>query len=116
MRGDGRRAGAAGICWHRQVGAIWDPATGQELRRLEGHTDIVNGVRAVTVGGPELLASASLGPHSWLWNLDAGLCLVSIPVHHLAIAVVQISDLIVIGHSGGLLGIDVATPDGGNQG
>ncbi len=87
---------------------IWDPATGEELRRLEGHTDIPFGLCTVTVGGQELLASTGLDRTLRLWDLTAGLCLMSVPVHHLPLAVVQISDLIVIGLSAGLLGIDVA--------
>jgi hypothetical protein len=86
---------------------LWDPATGQELRRLEGHTDVVIRVCAVTVGGRQLLASASIDRTVRLWNLDVGLSLVSIPVHHVPLAVAQTSGLIVIGLSAGLLGIDV---------
>jgi len=38
---------------------IWDPATGTQLKLLEGHGAAVRGVCSVTVDGQELLASAS---------------------------------------------------------
>ena len=87
---------------------LWDPATGEQLRRLDGHTDAAFGVCAVTVGGRELLASTSVDRTVRLWDVDVGSSLVSIAVHHIPMAVVQMSDLIVIGLSAGLLGIDVA--------
>ena len=81
--------------------------TGQELHRLEGHTDWVFTLCAVTIEGRPLLASASIDRTLRLWEVDTGLCLMSIPIHHIPTAIVQVSDLIAVGLAAGLLGIQV---------
>ena len=46
---------------------MWDPATGEKLRRLRGHKGIVNSV-ACTRGGREILVSGGDDGQVLLWD------------------------------------------------
>ena len=59
MRGDGRRAGAAGICWHRPYSADLGSGHREGAAPPGGPHRRGDRVCAVTIGGQELLASAS---------------------------------------------------------
>jgi WD domain, G-beta repeat len=51
---------------------LWDPASDDRLRLLEGHTDAVNGVCALVVDGRPLLATASSDQTVVLWDAVTG--------------------------------------------
>ena len=51
---------------------LWDAATGEVLRVLEGHTNQVHGVCTVTAGRQNLLATGGSDHAVRLWDLEAG--------------------------------------------
>src|SRR5262249_52393177 len=51
---------------------LWDPASDDQLRRLQGHSDAVNGVCALVVDGRPLLATASSDQTVALWDAATG--------------------------------------------
>ena len=61
---------------------LWDPATGQTLHTLTGHTDWVRALCAVPItGGRHLLASASDDRTVRLWDLATGQTLHTLTGH-----------------------------------
>ena len=70
---------------------------------LEGHQGGVNGVCPVTVAGRDLLASASDDRTVRIWDPASSTSLITIPVHYQALAVSQVSTLLVAGLDAGLL-------------
>jgi len=93
-----------------QTVRIWDPATGQQTAVLEGHQDWVYGVCPVTVAGQALLASASADQTVRIWDPATAGCLLTIPVHHVALAVAQVVGQLAIGLDAGILAIEMSSP------
>ncbi|MFC1660548.1 hypothetical protein ACFL3S_03640, partial [Gemmatimonadota bacterium] len=56
---------------------LWDPVSGQRLRKLEGQTGTDNSVRLSADG--RIAVTANSDKHLWVWNLETGEC-----VHRLA--------------------------------
>ena len=81
--------------------------TGTPLSVLTGHTDAVNALCTMNVGRRSLLVSAGQDRTVRLWNLVTGEPELSIPVHHPAIACVQVADRLVVAITAGILALKV---------
>jgi WD40 repeat protein len=80
---------------------MWDLDSGQCLRSLQGHSDMVT---AVAVAGRGRAVSASSDRTLRLWNLDSGRCLAVFPWHNPLAAVAVTPDppyIVVAGDSQG---------------
>lgn len=86
---------------------VWDPATGEPVATLHGHQDRVSEVCRVTVNGRDLLAS-SARYELRIWDPAGGTLLITIPVHYHALAICQVSTLLVAGLDAGLLAISLS--------
>ena len=82
---------------------MWDPRAGEQLAVLEGHSDRVNALCAVTVNGRDLLASGSADETVRLWDPRTGTCIVTVPTHHAAQAVTGLADSLAIGLDSGII-------------
>lgn len=89
---------------------VWDPVTGNERGRFEGHTNWVTSVCAVAVGDRELLVSASEDRTVRVWDPTTGRAVVQIPTYSPAHALAVVDCHIVIGLATGLLAIQIAEP------
>ena len=84
---------------------IWDPATGKLERTLTGHTGEVRGVCAMDIDGKSVLASA--GERTvYVWDPNAPVAPIIIPVHHPARAVAWTGRVLAVGLSVGVLVIE----------
>ncbi len=86
---------------------IWDPATGQRQGVLEGHAGWVTAVCPVTLAGSTLLASASNDRTVRIWDPANGACLLSVPVHHGALACAEVVGLLALGLDAGVITIEL---------
>jgi WD40 repeat protein len=89
---------------------VWDPATGSCQSVLAGHTDRVNTICAVTVYDKPMIASGSQDRTVRIWDLSNRSQFLSIPVHHPALACVEVSELLFVGLTAGSLVVDI-NPD-----
>jgi WD40 repeat protein len=64
----------------------------------------------VTVAGRDLLASAGDDQTVRIWDPATGGCLLTIPVHHVAVTAAQVAGQLVIGLDAGLLVIKLSSP------
>jgi WD40 repeat protein len=72
----------------------------------------VRAMCAVPAGGTTLLATASEDGTVRLWDPQTGNCVVTVPVHHAALAVAAVDDSLAIGLDAGTLLIKPApSPD-----
>ena len=91
--------------------ATWARAKPRGARTvLEGHQGQVLGVCPVTVAGQALLASASRDQTVRIWDPATAGCLLTIPVHHVALAVAQVVGQLAIGLDAGILAIEMSSP------
>jgi WD40 repeat protein len=90
----------------RHIG-LWNCADGRRLMVLSGHTAPVTGVCAVPVRGRELLASTSLDRTVRLWDPLTARAVLTIPVHHQALACCYVGDTLVLGLDQGLLALAI---------
>ena len=67
LSGDGRRAVSAS--WDQTL-KVWDVETGRELRTLQGHTGVVNGV--ALSGDGRRAVSASADNTLKVWDVETG--------------------------------------------
>jgi WD40 repeat protein len=86
---------------------IWDVGT-RSPTVLHGHEDSVRGVCALTIEGRTLLASAGLDCTVRVWDPATSDCLLTIPVHHRALAVSWAADSLIVTLTAGLLLIEVS--------
>jgi WD40 repeat protein len=87
---------------------LWDPATGEALRGLEGHTGTVRTLCPVELGGQTLLAFGGNDRTVRLWDILAATVSYEVPVHHNATALATPSvQSLVIGLSAGLLAVTI---------
>jgi WD40 repeat protein len=76
---------------------MWDPATGELVRRLTGHTDVVNAA-AFSPDGSLLVSGAGSPPPSTtdqtakVWDVATGTVLTTVPGHFGGTVAVEISD------------------------
>jgi hypothetical protein len=117
---EGHRATVTGVCAVEVAGRqlvasagadrtvrLWDPASGEQRAVLEGHQGGVWGVCAVEVAGRQLVASASADRTVRVWDPSAVTAVLTIPVHHDALAVAVADGALAIGLSAGVLAIDL---------
>jgi WD40 repeat protein len=90
----------------RHIG-LWSCEDGRRLMVLSGHTAPVMGVCAVPVRGRELLASTSLDRTVRLWDPLTARAVLTIPVHHQALACCYVHDTLMIGLDQGLLALAI---------
>ena len=90
---------------------LWDPATGDERRKLTGHTGWVRAVCAVRVDGQDLLASASDDQTVRLWDpATAAHEVLVVGLANRPVAVVSHSSAVLfIGLDSGVLALEVAS-------
>jgi len=86
---------------------IWDPGTGQQRAALQGHTGGIYGLCSLTLRGQVLLATASDDGSARIWDPATGRCLLTVPVHHAALAVCQAPGSLVIGLRAGVLAVEL---------
>lgn len=86
---------------------IWDAVTGEELAILEGHQDSVRGVCAVRLEGRSMVASASLDGTVRVWDPETATCMLTVPVHHAALAVSWSADSLIVALTRGLLVLEL---------
>ena len=82
---------------------IWDPQTGQQRALLVGHQGWVNSLCAVSLAGQALLASAGDDRTVRIWDLETSTCLLTVPTHHTALAVLEIAGSLAVGLDAGIL-------------
>jgi WD40 repeat protein len=90
----------------RHIG-LWGCEDGRRLMVLSGHTAPVTGVCPVPVRGRELLASTSLDRTVRLWDPLTARAVLTIPVHHQALACCYVGDTLVLGLDQGLLALAI---------
>jgi WD40 repeat protein len=82
---------------------IWDLATGHQTATLEGHPNTVNAICPVTIQGHPHLATAGNDGTVRIWDLRTHTGVLSVPVHHWALAVAWLGDSLAVGLSAGVL-------------
>jgi WD40 repeat protein len=86
---------------------VWDLATGELKRTLEGHEMGIRGVSAITLSERTLLASCGDDSEVRIWDPATGQTLQVIPVHLTPTVVVAVDGILVLGLSAGLLTIEL---------
>jgi WD40 repeat protein len=85
---------------------IWDLLTNAPESILQSHTDRVNSVCMIQIGGRALLASASNDQTIRIWDPATGHSLYEIPVHYEALKLALLRNRhLIIGLSIGLLAL-----------
>jgi WD40 repeat protein len=86
---------------------IWDPNSLKCLSTMTGHTDAVNAICSITVDDRVLLASAGQDRTVKVWDPASRSLVMSIPVHHPALACINVSGVLFVGLTAGSLALDI---------
>ena len=92
---------------HQKTVRLWDPADGSQIRVLEGHIGWVNAVCAVPTGNRAFLATASRDQKVRLWDPADGSCVLTVTVHHEAVAVTSVAGSLAVALWAGVLVIRI---------
>jgi WD40 repeat protein len=86
---------------------IWDPNSLKCLSTMTGHTDAVNAICSIAVDDRVLLASAGQDRTVKVWDPASRSLVMSIPVHHPALACINVSGVLFVGLTAGSLALDI---------
>jgi WD40 repeat protein len=102
--GDDTIVAAAG---QDQTVRTWDAGSRERRAVLAAHTNTVTALCPVTVDGRAMLASGSLDRTVKIWDPEQGALRLSVPVHHPVLACAEVSGLLVVGLTAGVLALDL---------